>query len=164
MRKCNRNQHITFQQATGLDKSLIHTWWNKPHVKEFWDNSPALWENVAHYLNNGVKDLFDYWLGFYDGVAFALVMTSTIDITQPSVYAAYCPKESTTYTIDFMIGEEAYLGQGLAAATLQAFMDFCPTEVTHFLIDPASSNTRAVHVYHKAGFKEVGRFTLLNVN
>lgn len=152
-------QHITFKQATRLDKPLIHAWWHEQHVKEFWDNSSQMWENVENYLDNGVKNLFDYWLGFYDGIAFALVMSSEIDITKTSVYQSHCPKEGRTYTIDFMIGEKTYLGKGLAPATLQTFMACCPADVVNFLIDPASSNARAVHVYHKAGFREIERFT-----
>lgn len=65
---------FTFRQGTLSDKLLIHTWWNKPHVKEFWDNSPKIWQNMKNYLDNRNKDLFDYWLGFYKSEPFSLTM------------------------------------------------------------------------------------------
>lgn len=150
---------ITFRLATNTDKALIHTWWNKPHVREFWDNSASMWQNAENYLDNGVKDIFDYWIGFYDDVPFALVMSSVMDKDAPAIYQPHCAENGITRSIDFMIGDEAYIGKGLAHLTLRAFMASCPPAVTHFLIDPASSNPRAVHVYAKAGFVEVGRFT-----
>lgn len=142
--------NIDFFQATKKDKPLIKKWWNKPHVKEFWDNSLSMWENVENYLDQGTKDIFDYWVGTVDGEPFALLMTSNSYSTHST---------GTASAIDFMIGNKKYLGKGLAAPTLKAFMDFLPEETTCFLIDPAAENTRAVHVYSKAGFKEIDRFT-----
>lgn len=48
-----------FRQASKADRNLIHSWWNKEHVKKFWDNSPSMWGNCEDFLN-GKKDLFDY--------------------------------------------------------------------------------------------------------
>lgn len=149
---------FTFRQATRADKPLIHTWWNKPHVKEFWDNSHQMWQNVENYLDNGNKDLFDYWLGLYNSEPFCLVMSSEVDKSQTDIFGENCSIDGMTCAFDFMIGEEAYLGKGMAAPTLRAFMEFCPPDVKRFLIDPASDNPRAIHVYQKAGFQEIKRF------
>lgn len=154
---------IIFQPATKAHKPLIKTWWNKPHVVEFWDNSKEMWQNVENYLDHGIKDLFDYYVGLCDGVPFSLVMTvnNTQAATHPDHLLPFLTKsgEGETLGFDFMIGKEEYLGKGLAAPTLKAFMDFCPPEITRFLIDPALDNPRAIHVYEKAGFTEVGKFT-----
>lgn len=32
-------QKITFRKAIKSDEKLIKSWFNKPHVKEFWDNT-----------------------------------------------------------------------------------------------------------------------------
>jgi len=37
---------ITFRKAVKLDLALLKTWFNKPNVKEFWDNSPEMWKNI----------------------------------------------------------------------------------------------------------------------
>ena len=49
-------QNITFKKASKDDKSMIHDWWNKPHVMEFWDNSPEMWQNVENYLDRLSKN------------------------------------------------------------------------------------------------------------
>lgn len=153
---------ITFKQAVSSDKFLIHRWWNKSHVKEFWDNSPECWQNVEGYLDKGTRDLFDYYMGFYDEAPFALVMmcNESEASTHPEHLLTYLtkPGEGETVSFDFMIGEEQYLGKGLAAITLRAFMESCSPDITRFLIDPAADNLKAIHIYEKAGFKEVGRF------
>lgn len=52
------------------------------------------------------------------------------------------------------------LGQGHAAPTLTAFMDFFVAQHTvgAFFIDPSMRNPKASHVYGKAGFEVVGTF------
>lgn len=149
---------LTFRKATKSDSLLIHSWWNKPHVKEFWDNSPQMWQNVENYLEKEKKELFDYWLGFYNDEPFSLVISSKIDKSETDIFGENRSDTGITYAFDFMIGNEAYLGKSLAAPTLKAFMEFCPGNVKRFLIDPASDNTRAIRVYQKAGFREVKRF------
>lgn len=153
---------ITFKKAVASDKPLIKDWWNKPHVKEFWDNSPEMWQNVENYLDNGIKDLFDYYIGYYDGEPFALIMmcNESEAKTHPEHLPKYLTKagEGETVTFDFMIGNENYLGKGLSYQTLKAFMAFCPPKIKRFLIDPAADNELAIHVYKKAGFKEIDRF------
>lgn len=65
------------------------------------------------------------------------------------------------WTIDFMIGNEQFLGKGLASKSLQAFADFVKTidaEIKQFLIDPTETNNKAIHVYEKAGFSKVAEF------
>ncbi|MDA0782456.1 MAG: GNAT family N-acetyltransferase [Proteobacteria bacterium] len=151
--------NITFKKAVASDKPLIKEWWNKPHVMEFWDNSPEMWQNVENYLDKGIIDLFDYWIGYKSDVPFSLVMSSFIDPTQKDIYGRNCIQDGDSWSMDFMIGCDKHLRQGLAAPTLKAFMDFAPAKVKRFLIDPASHNKRAVHVYTQAGFKEVERFT-----
>lgn len=155
--------NITFKKAVASDKLLIKQWWNKPHVVEFWDNSPECWKNAEDYLDQGIKDLFDYYIGSYDSDPFALVMMCNENKaeTHPEHLPKYLtkPGEGETATFDFMIGNEKYLGKGLSYLTLKAFINFCPPEIKRFLIDPASDNTLAIHVYEKAGFREIDRYT-----
>ena len=70
----------------------------------------------------------------------------------------YIEPQGKTWTIDFMIGEESFLGRGLSYKALSKFMDQMD-DVEAFLIDPEVSNTKAIHVYEKAGFVKIDRFT-----
>lgn len=159
--KINENYPITFRLATLNDKLMIKEWWNKPHVMEFWDNSPEMWQNVENYFQ-GKKDIFDYWIGFYDQEPFALLMTSELekDLPNDDAFAKWVEPTGLTITIDFMIGNENFIGKKLAYITLNKFAYFMKEKLDAcaVIIDPAETNPRAVHVYQKAGFKIVDTF------
>lgn len=48
---------ISFRKAIKSDQKLLKNWFNKSHVKEFWDNSSEMWGTVESYLN-GHKILY----------------------------------------------------------------------------------------------------------
>lgn len=153
-------QEITFRLATSEDRAIIKQWWTKPHVIEFWDNSPGMWENIENYFL-GKKDLFDYWIVFFGQSPFSLIMTSEIDKNIPSthVYFPWIELEKLNMTIDFMIGEENFLGKGFSYQTLKTFFLFLKTSgVSSFLIDPAINNIKAINAYKHAGFEIVDTF------
>jgi RimJ/RimL family protein N-acetyltransferase len=150
-----------FQLATTKNRALIKSWWTKPHIMEFWDNSPDMWQNLENYFA-GKKELFDYWLGFLEEIPFALFMTSKLEknLLPDDPYNKWLATKGPTLTLDFMIGEETFLGKGFGARVLREFMFFLNKKeaVSTFLIDPATHNTKAIHVYEKAGFHVVDRF------
>lgn len=153
---------ITFRKAVISDLELLKRWFQKPHVQEFWDNSPEMWQNVISYLN-GNKVLYDYWIGSFEDRPFCLIITSDASESDPNApgsgndFLPYLEPQGKTWTIDFMIGEESYLGRGLSYQALCEFMDQT-NDVEAFLIDPEISNTKAIHVYEKAGFEKVDTF------
>ncbi len=71
-------------------------------------------------------------------------------------------KSGHTITLDFGIGNKNFLGKGLASSTLELFVKFYHKSVDSlsrtFFIDPDENNPRAIHVYSKAGFKQVGEY------
>jgi len=152
---------ITFRKASFSDQMLLNAWFNKPHVTQFWDNSLEMNNNFANYLN-GVKKLYDYWMGFYDEKAFSLIITSDAqemdpEATEENPFLPFIQFNEKGMTLDFMIGEEDFLGKGLASKTLQLFTAF-QNQVDVFFIDPQISNAKAIHVYEKAGFISVGSY------
>lgn len=154
-------QKITFRLATSQDKPMIKEWWTKPHVIEFWDNSPEMWQNVENYFLDK-KEIFDYWLGFYEQKPFALFMTSELgkNLPEEDPYADWVEPEGLTITIDFMIGDENFIGKKLSHIALNKFAHYMNEKLgaNAVIIDPAATNPRAVHVYQKAGFEIVGTF------
>lgn len=158
------DKRITFRKAKKADQKLLKEWFNQEHVQEFWDNSQAMWDNCESYLN-GKKKLFDYWICLYDSKPYGLIMTSNAseqDPDKPSTSDYMVPwieQEGTTLTIDFMIGEKAFLGKGLSDITLKKFAEVQDPSVVALLVDPEVKNARAIHVYEKAGFVRVSTFT-----
>ena len=57
-----------------------------------------------------------------------------------------------------LIGEEDYLGRKLSHVVIKEFLLSEFPEAEEVLIDPEASNSRAVHVYEKVGFKILGEF------
>ncbi len=63
-----------------------------------------------------------------------------------------------TITLDLLIGEESFLGKGLASQMIQEFLSDNLLQVSTVLIDPESANFKAIHVYEKVGFKKIEEF------
>ena len=59
---------IEFIKADKSHLKLVKKWWNKPHITEWWDMSEEMWNNFSDYVLLNKKDLYDYWIGLYDGV------------------------------------------------------------------------------------------------
>src|SRR3990167_5236429 len=135
---------IQFQKASSTHQETIFSWLASPHVREFWDNSPEHKTDIKLFIS-GRKQPSNY----FDGSC-------------PELWRQNLSLQGTTISIDFCIGTLNYLGKGLAAPTLEAFVKFFNETVDPkadtFFIDPNKDNLRATHVYEKAGFKLIGSF------
>ncbi|MCP4476186.1 MAG: hypothetical protein GY821_16825 [Gammaproteobacteria bacterium] len=111
---------ITFSQATLAYQEIIFSWLDEPHVKAFWDNSPAHREDIVHFMkgretpSNYFDGIFNYWLGFIEADPYAFLLTSpyTEDQQMTALHSAHLSRTGRTYSIDFCIGNSAYLGKG----------------------------------------------------
>lgn len=165
-------KRISFKKVSTRDLGLIHFWLDEPHVKEFWDNSQAHKDDIENFAHGRVSlspyfgGIFTYWIGMFDGVAFAFILTAPVlhESDLPPIWKEQISKVGNTYSIDFTIGQKDFIGKGLAAITLEAFTSFFKNAVDHdadtFMIDPSSDNARATHVYQKAGFEMIGDFLM----
>lgn len=163
--------NITFRKAQLPDKDMIFAWLDTPHMQEFWDNSQAHRDDIMNFMqgrkipSDYFGGLFIYWLGCIDDEPYSLIMTheENENTDPPEYFKPYLSKAGKTLSLDFGIGNNKYVGKGLAASTLVYFMNFIikeiDPEVDTFLIDPDLNNPRAIHVYQKAGFEIVAEFT-----
>jgi RimJ/RimL family protein N-acetyltransferase len=161
---------IQFEKATKSHIDAIYTWLEAPRVKEFWDNTPQHREDILLFVNGRKKPspyaegIFTYWIGSIKNEPYCLLMTSEMLVSPdlPEYYLDCLSKTGKTYSIDFMIGNKNYVGKGLGAPTLEAFMKYIRANVDNtidrFMIDPEEDNTRAKHVYEKAGFQLISEF------
>lgn len=162
---------IKFRKVTGEDKQYIFRWLAEPHVKAFWDNSQNHRDDIAIFADGRQEPspyfngIFTYWIGLVNDEPFCLIMTSEIAPSQTDLselWRSHLSKKGKTFSLDFMIGNPKFLGKGLGSPTLESFIKFVTDEVDPavdtFFIDPEESNTRAKHVYEKAGFECVSDF------
>ncbi len=134
---------FSFRPASESQKPLIQSWLKQEHIKK-WLHGAGL-KNTLEDLDKSFKEksIFTHWIAYSKETPFAYLLTSEME---------------EGITLDLFICDLTYLGKGLATPMIQEFL------ITHFphasevLIDPEAANTRAIHVYQKAGFKIVREF------
>lgn len=163
---------MKFEHVTLAHKDIIFQWLEKPHMKEFWDNTQKHKDDILNFMEGRLKpsSYFDgvmtYWIGSIGDEPFCFILTSevTADKDCPKLWNENISKTGKTYGIDFGIGNEKFLRKGLATPTLKAFTEFFRSKIDPkadtFFIDPAENNPRAQHVYAKAGFNFMGDFVM----
>lgn len=157
-------ENFKFVKAAKEHRFMLLDWLDKPHVRECWDVSEGLKNNIENYTQ-GKKQIFDFWVAYINHIPFAQIRTSDALETKPDVFKQYASKTGKTLVMAFVIGNEHYLGKGLASKTLDAFITFLKTvepTVDTLIIAPATGNSRAVHVCTKTGFKKVIEFETAN--
>ena len=159
-----------FEKASTEHLGLIMQWLEKDHIRGFWDNSQEHKDDIRIFVEGRREGspyfggLFDYWVGGYAAEPFCLVMTSNLmpDDELPDLWKTHLSETGKTISVDFCIGDDRFLGKGLAADTLKGFVRFYSSvidpQADTFLIDPAIDNPRAEHVYAKAGFVPLGTY------
>lgn len=156
------NKKITFKKAISADKKLVYEWLDKPHVKEYWDNSTEIRKNFDAYLKE--PSSIEYWICHYDKKPFGLIIASDASAPDPKTkevrdyIVPWIELEGRTLVIDFTISEESFLGKGLSSETLNKFAEVQETSVRAFLTDPEVKNEKAIHIFEKAGFVRVSTF------
>lgn len=152
------NVEYLFRFVTDNDRALVHSWLAKPHVaKWFYGDGLA---NTLKGIDEFVNGLTDtkYWLVCDGEKPFAFLITSLVKKPEDEL-TKWCRSKGTTITLDMLIGEEEYLGKKLSHLIVNEFLTSEFPEVEEVLIDPEATNSRAVHVYKKAGFHIVGELT-----
>jgi RimJ/RimL family protein N-acetyltransferase len=126
---------------------------------QFWDNTQEHKDDILNFIHHRPQTYFSgtfsYWIGFLEGEPYAFILSDMLERDQPDlgeIHRAHIPEVGHTIGLDFAIGNPTFLGGGLAAPTLTAFMDFYKStvdpEVGAFFIDPDKNNPRAMRAYH----------------
>jgi len=145
-----KNQRISakivfrFILAQPTQRSLIHQWLDQKYIKE-WIHGIGL-QNTLNGLEKFFQGISDtsYWIGYDRDIPFAFLITS--------------PEGKDAITLDLFICNLNYLGKNLSVPMIQEFLITHFSHVKRVLIDPEVTNTRAIHVYQKVGFKIISEF------
>jgi predicted acetyltransferase len=163
---------IHFEKVTRAHLDTILKWLAEPHIIEFWDNTQAHKDDIVNFAegrktpSSYAGGEYVYWIAYLEDEAFAMLMTiqetHKEDIGEEKLKRL--SKTGHTYGLDYMIGNPKFFGKGYGSHTLSDFIDFFRESIDPkadtFLIDPASDNPKAKHVYMKAGFKHVCDFMM----
>lgn len=160
--------NIKFVKASLSHEKIIFSWLSEPHMMEFWDNSQEHKDDILNFIHNRKQSYFSgttkYFVGLIDEEPFAFLLADFLSASEdlPSCQKTYLSKSGHTISLDFGIGNRDFIGKGLAAPTLEAFVRYYCTDIDNqadtFFIDPDEHNPRARHVYEKAGFEYVSDY------
>jgi len=155
---------FNFFPAEEKFKDIILAWFSKDFIKEFYygDGLQNTLNNLDLYMQ-GIKTngsyYFDHWVAFINDEPLGFLMTSPITgpYDESDDYNKWYVEKAKSLTLDLLIGNEKYLGKGIAHKMIQRFITDKFSTVDYFLIDPSETNPKAIRVYEKAGFtkKEV---------
>ncbi len=157
-----KNKYISFRNLSEQDFPLLLKWLETPHVKTWWDNE-VVWtldkitQKYSSYVNqykieNGKKkSIFAFiivldeqsigYIQYYDAYDFLCVPANKAFDFQRSA------------AIDFYLGEESILGQGLGSVALKQFVqNIVFQQFDTALVTPDIKNVSAIACYQKAGF------------
>lgn len=161
----NNIKNIHFETVDNSHKDIILNWFQENHVQEFFygDGLKNTLRNLSLFcqgINNNGNYSFHHWVAFYDNTPFAFIMTSPIEgpYDPNDNYNKWYENGKQTFTLDLLIGEKQFLGKGLSHLMIQQFILKQYHDADFFIIDPEVANSKAIHVYEKAGFKKVEEF------
>src|SRR5262249_28345069 len=140
-----------FRHVEAAERLLVHSWLLQPHVAK-WFYGQGLQNTFKHlddFLAGSSSAL--YWLAFDNDYPFAFLITSYVNKPHDQL-TKWCSSDGQTITLDMLIGDPSYLGKGYAVQVIQQFLLSQFPIADEVLIDPEATNTKAVHVYQKAGF------------
>lgn len=135
---------FTFKPAQENQRLLIHHWIAQEHIKE-WLHGEG--------LQNTIEDLEKFFQGGSWGTHWI-----AYDKDTPFAYLLTSEEGEDAITLDLFICDLNYLGKGLAVQMIKEFLLSQFPNKKRVLIDPEVSNSRAIHVYKKAGFRISGEF------
>ncbi|GLX66221.1 GNAT family N-acetyltransferase [Paenibacillus glycanilyticus] len=119
---------------------------DKPHdaamVQEHFYQEPD--ENTRCIIQSGGTDIG--YLQFYE-----------IEAEERKIYGLADEKDVKIYGMDQFIGEPSYWNKGIGSALIRETVRYLEQErgARTIVMDPQAWNSRALHVYEKAGFKKV---------
>lgn len=133
-----------FKPVISTQFPLLMHWFQQSHINK-WMHGKGL-QNTIDGLQNFFKGetKTSYWIGYDNSTPFAFLITSYLN-----------PEE---ITLDVFICDLNYLGKGLAIIMIKTFLMNYFVNVKKVHIDPETTNSRAIHVYKKLGFKIVDEF------
>jgi aminoglycoside 6'-N-acetyltransferase-1b len=150
--------HIEFRPLALSDLSMLHEWFSRPHVREWWgapDTPTGIEAEYAPVIARTVPH--EAFIALRDGQPIGFIQLYVPAATHDDGWWLD-EHDPTVRGIDQFLADADQLGQGLGTAMVRAFVDrlFQDPSVTRIQTDPDPRNARAIRSYEKAGFRAVG--------
>jgi RimJ/RimL family protein N-acetyltransferase len=157
-------QNITFHPLHISHFPLLVAWLNEPHVRQWWPHhEPWTLESVNEKYTSYTRG-YKIVIGAQKPIHAFIITVEEQPIGYIQYYNAYdFPRDDSPLpanifpqklaAFDFFISDPAYLGKGLGAQSLKAFLEeYIWKSFDACFVDPEAENIAAVKTYQKAGF------------
>ena len=147
---------FTFKPVEESDLTLLHSWFQKPHIEQWWP-VPQDQEDFFNSFLQRIRTKGTYpYLVLCDDLPIGYIQTYPVDITK----STWLPKLSGKIIgTDQFIGESDYLNKGFGTLFIKEFIKFLfgkeGNDIT-IIVDPDPTNVAAIRCYEKVGFKKRG--------
>lgn len=154
-------QELTFRRLDPTDLVLLHEWFQRPHVTQWWLDELETYDKVV-----------DAYLPAIDGRApnelyFALLDGRPIGFIQTYLLSD-CPEWAELVVggegvagVDLFIADADLTGQGIGTELLRRFareIVFARPATTACVADPDARNAASLRAFEQAGFRVVSEF------
>lgn len=163
-----QQKQFSFKPVTEYERDPIEVWLAQDYIAE-WVHGQGL-KNLLNGLDKFIEYqthnpshkpdmlLTQHWLGYDNKVPVVYLLTNNIFKTTENEYTKYAETNGPFITLDIFIINKEYVGKGYASQIIKEFLLTQYNHITEVFIDPEQTNSRAIHVYKKVGFKIVGEF------
>jgi aminoglycoside 6'-N-acetyltransferase len=158
------SETITFRPLSETDLLLLHNWFQKPHVKEWYARD-------VHYTPDMIREKYlprildpksipnfiiyadDIPIGYIQLYCLKYNLPDGVDDYSHSLFIDYNAEKIAG--IDFFIADTDYLNKGYASLALKNFIDEHIRGLFSVVIsDPLKKNNNAIHFLERNGFKK----------
>lgn len=148
--------NIHFEKMTLENISLWERWITIPHVKETWFIKGYETSDYIHQKIKGNGHTYPFIIYFNDQPIGYIQYCNLYEyqIITPNPKGLFTKEDKGTFCIDLFIAESEFLNKGYGTEIIKKFTQKIINELDakKILIDPASTNKRAIRCYEKAGF------------
>ena len=153
------SEQISIREMTEEDLGVLLTWLTDPEVLMYYDGRDV------HYDEGSLRE--NYWDPLppdsyrmvieYGGRPLGYIQIFFADDEIREEYS-YSSDLSKVYAADMFIGVPEYWNRGIGTAAMEALCRWLRDSLgaEAVILDPRKNNPRAIHMYHKAGFSQIG--------
>lgn len=151
-----KNEGLMVRKLQAKDNHLLVKWLSDPMVLEFYegrDNSFVL-EKVNKLFYNAGNDKVGCMVT-YQGVNIGYIQYYPLDERTCKIY--HYDGVENIYGIDQFIGETDYWNRGIGTQLVKSMVEYLFNQMgaERVVMDPQTSNKRALRSYEECGFKRV---------